>query len=100
MAKKKTAKKKTTKKGGKANAAFMAPLQPSADLGAIVGTKPLPRTMAVKKLWAYIKSHKLQDKKNKRTINPDAKLAKVFGTTKGVNMFAMMKFLKKHLKKA
>jgi upstream activation factor subunit UAF30 len=91
------AKKKTT--GGKANAAFMAPLTPSEALGAVVGSKPLPRTQAVKKLWVYIKKHKLQDKKNKRTILPDAKLAEVFGSSKGINMFAMMTVLKKHLKK-
>lgn len=93
-------KKKAKKKGGKGNAAFMAPLRPSAQLAAIVGNKPLPRTGAVKKLWAYIKKKKLQDKKNKRMINPDANLAKVFGTSRSVNMFAMMKHLKKHLKKA
>lgn len=96
MAKKKTAKKK----GRKPSAAFMAPLRPSAALGEVVGSKPLPRTQAVKKLWGYIKKKKLQDKKNKRMINPDAKLAAVFGTKKSVNMFAMMKHLKKHLKKA
>jgi upstream activation factor subunit UAF30 len=94
MAKKKAAKKKS---GGKS--AFMAPMCPSDALGAVIGSKPMPRTQVVKKLWAYIKSHKLQDKKNKRMINPDAKLAKVFGSAKGMNMFAMMKVLKKNLKK-
>lgn len=95
MAKK--AKKKT--KGGKANSAFMAPLRPSDILGEVVGFNPLPRTQAVKKLWAYIKKQKLQDKKNKRQINPDDKLAKVFGSSKSINMFSMMTHLKKHLKK-
>jgi len=94
MAKKATAKKR------KPNAAFMAAQQPSAVLAEVVGSKAIPRTQIVKKLWAYIKSHKLQDKKNKRMINPDAKLGKVFGGTKAINMFAMMKHLKKHLKKA
>lgn len=99
MAKKATKKKKKSK-GGKANSAFMAPLRPSEILGAVIGANPLPRTMAVKKLWAYIKKYKLQDKKNKRQINPDAKLAKVFGSSKGMDMFKMMGVLKKHLKKA
>ena len=94
---KKTAKKS---KGGKANSAFMAPLRPSDALGEVIGFSPLPRTQAVKKLWAYIKKQKLQDKKSKRTINPDAKLAKVFGSSKGMDMFKMMAVLKKHLKKA
>ena len=96
MAKKKTAKKKARKP----SAAFMAPLRPSAALAEIVGFKPMPRTQVVKKLWAYIKKKHLQDKKNKRMIKPDEKLAKVFGSSKAVNMFAMMKFLKKNLKKA
>lgn len=95
--KKKTAKKKTKRKP---NAAFMAPLTPSHALAAIVGAKALPRTQAVKKLWAYIKKHKLQDKKNKRMVNPDAKLGKVFGGTKSISMFSMMSHMKKHLKKA
>ena len=81
-----------------ANASFMKPLQPSAELGAIVGSKPLPRTEVVKSLWAYIKKHKLQDQKNKRNINPDASLAKVFGGTKSVNMFQMTSLVSKHLK--
>ncbi len=83
----------------KTNAAFMAPLKPSESFGKIVGDKALPRTQAVKKLWAYIKRQKLQDKKNKRMIKPDDKLAKVFGSAKAVNMFSMMTLLKKHLKK-
>ena len=77
----------------------MAPLRPSNALAEIVGFKPMPRTEVVKKLWGYIKKQHLQDKKNKRMINPDAKLSKVFGGGKAVNMFAMMKFLKKHLSK-
>src|ERR1044071_2478371 len=81
--------KKTTKKAGgkrKPNAAFMKPLTPSAALAEVVGSSPLPRTQVVKKLWAYIKKHDLQDSKNRRNINADAKLKTVFG--KGtVSMF-------------
>lgn len=95
---KKTTKKKAT--SGKAGGAFMASLLPSDVLGAIVGSNPLPRTEVVKKLWSYIKKQGLQDKKNKRMINPDDKLAKVFGAAKAMNMFEMMKVLKKNLKKA
>ncbi len=88
----------TKKKTPKKNSAFMKPLQPSPVLAEIVGWKPLPRTQIVKKLWAYIKSEKLQDKKNKRMIKPDERLAAVFGSPKLVSMFEMMKFLKKHVK--
>lgn len=81
-----------------ANPAFMKPLQPSAELGAIVGSKPLPRTEVVKKVWAYIKKNGLQDKKNKRNVNADEALSKVFGGKKQVNMFEMTSLISKHLK--
>lgn len=75
----------------------MAPLELSADLQAVVGKGPMPRTKVVKQLWAYIKKHKLQDPKNKRNIMPDDKLSKVFGTKKAVNMFQMTKLVNTHL---
>ncbi len=81
-----------------ATSAFMKPLTPSGDLAEIVGAKPLPRTEVVKKLWAYIKKNGLQDKKNKRNINADEKLVKVFGGKKQVNMFQMTSLVSKHLK--
>ena len=91
---KKAAKKKSTRKP---NAAFMKPLTPSAALGEVVGTKPAPRTEMVKKIWVYIKANKLQDPKNKRMINADAKLKVVFGGKAQVSMFDMAKHLAKHL---
>jgi upstream activation factor subunit UAF30 len=82
----------------KPNAAFMKPVTPSALLSEVVGAKPIPRTEVTKKLWAYIKKNGLQDKKNKRMINADAKLKAVFGGKASVNMFAMTKLVSKHLK--
>ena len=93
--KKKAAKKKSARKP---NAAFMKALTPSADLAAVIGSKPLPRTEAVKKIWVYIKANKLQDAKNKRNINADAKLKLVFGGKAQVSMFDMAKHLSNHLK--
>ena len=78
------------------NSKFMQPMKLSDDLTAVVGKGPMPRTEVTKKLWAYIKSHKLQDAKNKRNINPDEKLARVLGK-KSVNMFEMTKLVNKHL---
>ena len=92
---KKAAKKKSARKP---SAAFMKPLTPSADLAAIVGSKGLPRTEVVKKLWVYIKANKLQDSKNRRMINADAKLKPVFGGKAQVSMFDMAKLISKHLK--
>jgi upstream activation factor subunit UAF30 len=95
MAAKKKAKKKTTRKP---SAAFMKPLNPDAALAEIVGSKPLPRTEVAKKLWVYIKKHDLQDKKNRRMINADTKLAGVFGGKRQVSMFEMTALVSKHLK--
>jgi chromatin remodeling complex protein RSC6 len=93
--KKKAAKKKSARKP---NAAFMRALNPSADLAAVVGSKPIPRTEVVKKLWVYIKANKLQDAKNRRNINADAKLKPIFGGKAQVSMFDLAKLLTKHLK--
>ena len=99
VAKKKVAKKKVAKKKVKRtpSAAFMKPMKPSEALSAIVGSKSLPRTEVTKKLWAYIKKNKLQDSVNKRNINADANLLKVFRGKKQVSMFEMTKLVSKHL---
>jgi|SRR5579862_4840001 len=98
MAKKAAAKKAAKKPARKANAAFMKPVQPSAALAEVVGSKAIPRTEVTKKLWAYIKKNGLQDAKNKRMINADANLKAVFGGKSAVNMFDMTKLVGKHLK--
>ncbi len=98
---KKAATKKTAKKSGAKrvpNAAFMRPMTPSAQLGTVVGTAPLPRTEVTKKLWAYIKRKGLQDAKNRRQINADENLKPVFGGKANVSMFEMTKLVNKHLK--
>ena len=81
----------------KANSAFMKPMNVSADLAAVVGNGPMPRSEVVKKLWEYIKKHNLQDEKNKRNINADANLKKVFGGKETVSMFEMTKLVSAHL---
>lgn len=98
---KKTAKKAAPKKKSarKPNAAFMAPLNVSSTLADVVGSKPLPRTEIVKKIWEYIKKNNLQDKKNRRMINGDAKLKEVFGGKSQVSMFEIGKIVNNHVKK-
>jgi chromatin remodeling complex protein RSC6 len=88
---------KKKKSGRKPSAAFMKPMQPSAKLAEVVGSKAIPRTEVTKKLWAYIKRHGLQDKKNKRMIKADDALKAVFGGKSTVNMFEMTKLVSKHL---
>jgi chromatin remodeling complex protein RSC6 len=82
----------------KPNAAFMKPMSPSANLAAVVGSSPLPRTEVTKKIWDYIKRNKLQDATNRRLINADEKLRAVFGGKRQVSMFEMTKLVSGHLK--
>ena len=95
-AKRKAPAKKKSKR--KPNPAFMKPMTPSAALGAVVGTNPMPRSEVTKKIWAYIKRNNLQDAKNRRNINADDKLKPVFGGKAQVSMFDMTKLVSKHLK--
>ena len=75
----------------------MKPLNVSADLAVVVGNGPMPRSEVVKKLWVYIKGKNLQDPTNKRNINADAALKKVFGGKDVVDMFEMTKLVSAHL---
>ena len=100
VAKKTVAKKPAAKKakGKRApNPAFMKAMNISPALAKVVGSKPLPRTEVVKKLWEYIKKNKLQDSVNKRNINADGNLKDVFGGKGTVTMFEMTKLVNKHL---
>ncbi len=72
-------------------------VQPSPELAAIVGDKPLKRTEVVSKLWDYIRKHDLQKPEDKRQILADATLEKVIGK-KEVSMFELNKHVSAHLK--
>jgi len=76
----------------------MKPVQPDDLLAKVVGETPLPRTELTKKLWAYIRQHELQDKKQKTLINADENLQAVFNGKKQVSMFEMTKLVSGHLK--
>lgn len=84
-------------KGPKKQDGLSKPMQPSAELGAVVGSAPLSRGEVVSKIWDYIKKNNLQNPENKREILADGKLEKVFGKKK-VTMFEMNKYLSAHLK--
>ena len=88
--------KATGKPAGGARGGITAPVTPSAELAEIVGKDDLPRSEVVKKVWDYIKKHDLQDAKDRRQINADDKLEKVFGK-KSASMFEMNKHLSAHL---
>ena len=78
--------------------ALQQPLQPSAELAAVVGPGKLARGEVVKKVWDYIKANNLQNPANKREIIADAKLKPVFSGKDKVTMFEMNKHLAGHLK--
>jgi upstream activation factor subunit UAF30 len=86
-----------TKSDGKGGSALQKPVTPSKELAAIVGDNPLPRTEVTKKVWDYIKANKLQNEKDRRSIDADEKLEKIFGK-KQVTMFEMTKLVNQHLK--
>ncbi len=79
--------------------ALQQPLQPSAELAAVVGDGKLARGEVVSKIWDYIKKNNLQNPANKREILADAKLKPVFDGKDKVSMFEMNKYLAKHLAK-
>lgn len=81
-----------TKTGG-----IHAPVTPSPELAAIVGSAPLPRSQVISKVWDHIKKNNLQNPANKREILADDKLKKVFGVDK-CSMFEMNKHISKHVK--
>nr|WP_288853148.1 DNA topoisomerase III [uncultured Acidovorax sp.] len=97
-----TAKKAPAKKAAAKTTAAKAPRKaaagkaPSAALAAVIGTEPVARPEAVKKMWEYIKAHNLQDPKDKRTIVADDKLRAVFGKD-SAGMFELAGILGNHL---
>ena len=84
------------KTSGVAKPAKTGTLKPSAELAAVIGDGLVARTEVVKKIWDYIKAQGLQDAANKRAINADAKLQKVFGKPQ-VTMFELAGLIGKHL---
>jgi len=72
------------------------PVTPSADLAAITGSDPLPRSQVVSKVWDHIRKNNLQNPENKREILADDKLKKIFGKDR-CSMFEMNKHLSRHL---
>jgi len=87
------AKKAAAPKAARTSAAG---LKPSTELAAVIGAEPIARTQVIKKLWDYIKANGLQDAKDKRSINADAKLLPVFGKPQ-VSMFELAGIVGKHL---
>lgn len=80
---------------GKTNA-LQKPVQLSSELEGVIGKGPLTRAQVTSKVWEYIKANDLQDSKDRRQINPDAKLGTVIGKDQ-ISMFKMTAAVSKHL---
>lgn len=97
----KAASKKKRSSGNRAPSGFVKPTLIGDELAAFLG-KPkgsqLARTDVSKEINAYIREHKLQDPKNGRNINADAKLAKLLKLTKDdkLTYFNLQRYLKPH----
>merc|ERR1711988_735505 len=100
-AEKKAAGKKAKSASAKKNVAAMkkkgigifAKKTLSPALAGICGAKSLPRTEVTKKIWGYIKSHKLNEG---RIIKPDSALKAVFPVA-SLDMLKMAGYVSKHL---
>ena len=80
---------------GKTNA-LQKPVTLSGELENVIGKGPMTRAQVTSKVWEYIKARGLQDSKDKRQINPDAKLGAVIGNAQ-ISMFKMTAAVSKHL---
>ena len=78
------------------NNALQKPVTLSPQLEAVVGKGPMTRAQVTSKVWEHIKANNLQDSKDKRMINPDAKLGEVIGKDQ-ISMFKMTAAVSKHL---
>lgn len=78
------------------NNALQKPVTLTSELENVVGKGPMTRAQVTSKVWEYIKAHGLQDSKDKRQINPDAKLGAVIGNAQ-ISMFKMTAAVSKHL---
>ena len=78
------------------NNALQKPVTLTSDLENVIGKGPMTRAQVTSKIWEYIKAHDLQDSKDKRQINPDAKLGAVIGKDQ-ISMFKMTAAVSKHL---
>jgi chromatin remodeling complex protein RSC6 len=85
--------------GSTARGALAALVTPTPELAHIVGSKPLSRGEAMKRVWDYIKKHDLQDPENKRRIRADANLRPVFDGNDSLSMFEMTAYISRHLNK-
>ncbi|XP_044984928.1 upstream activation factor subunit spp27 [Hordeum vulgare subsp. vulgare] len=73
------------------------PVSPA--LQAFMGAAEVPRTEAMKRIWAYIKQNNLQDPEDKKIIVCDEKLKALFAGRERVGFLEVAKLLSPHFVK-
>lgn len=101
----KASKKKQRSKGNRQPSGFVKPTQISNELAAFLGKASgteMARTEVTKEINAYIRANKLQDPKNGRIIQADAKLQTLLNLKKGdeLTYFNLQKYMSPHFAKA
>ncbi|KAI4985018.1 hypothetical protein ZWY2020_017648 [Hordeum vulgare] len=64
-----------------------------------MGAAEVPRTEAMKRIWAYIKQNNLQDPEDKKIIVCDEKLKALFAGRERVGFLEVAKLLSPHFVK-
>ncbi|KAJ4898972.1 SWIB/MDM2 domain superfamily protein [Raphanus sativus] len=75
---------------------IMKPRPVTPEMQDVVGESVIPRTQALKRIWAYIKEHDLQDPRNKKVIICDEKLKKIFDGKDSVGFLEIAKLIGPH----
>ena len=90
---------KTPQTSGRTTRAVGGVVTPSPQLAHIIGSKPLSRGEAMKKLWDYIRKNNLQDPANRRRVRADDNLRAIFDGNESLSMFEMTAYVSRHLLK-
>ncbi|GAB4853454.1 hypothetical protein Ancab_017644 [Ancistrocladus abbreviatus] len=79
---------------------IMKPRRVSPEMQAFLdGVTEIPRTEALKLIWAYIKQNNLQDPENKKVIICDEKLKKIFAGKERVGFLEIAGLINPHFLK-
>ncbi|PIA33052.1 hypothetical protein AQUCO_04200064v1 [Aquilegia coerulea] len=70
------------------------PISPA--MQELLGVTEIPRTQALKQIWAYIKQHNLQDPEDKKVIVCDEKLKTIFAGRERVGFLEITGLLNPH----
>lgn len=73
------------------------PMYPRPPLAKLVGATQLRHAEASKRVWAYIRLHRLQDNHEWRNINVDETLSYLLHGKKVVSIFEVARCIAEHL---